>query len=275
MISSLAASAQEFRVASLNIHYVARGQEALSWERRRDAVREAVGDIDADILAFQEMETFVGGSFNQENRQLDWVLEHYPEYRAGAITDDAATFPNTQPILYQSDRFSLVDHGWFFYSDTPDVIYSDTFNGSYPAFSTWVVLSDDQSGQRVKVVNNHLDYGSGSNRRQSADLILDRISGEIEAGVPLVLVGDFNAPWFWSPMGRFRAGGLELVSPGGPTFHFNRGLGLLPAIDHIMISDPLDDVDGVRRLTRDYDGVFPSDHYPIWSDLRFTAEGTD
>ncbi len=277
LFASTVVSAQDFRVASLNVHYVARGQDDLAWERRRDAVKAAVGDIDADIFAFQEMETFVGGSYNQENRQLDWVLAHYPEYRAGAITDDASTFPNTQPILYRADRFTLVDQGWFFYSETPDQIYSNTFNGSYPAFTTWAVLRDLRSGRTLKVVNNHLDYGSGSNRRQSADLIIDRLSSDLENNQPLVLVGDFNAPWFWAPMGRFRAAGLEVVSPDGPTFHFNRGLGLIPAIDHILVSNrsTIQAVSDVERLTADYSGIFPSDHYPIWADLRFDRTSAD
>ncbi len=113
-------------VTSFNIHYVAEWQKKLQWNNRKQAVISAIDDLNADIIAFQEMETFAGGSYNRENRQLDWVLDHFPEYRAGAY-GDAAIYPNTQPILYRHERFKQLDQRFYFFSETPDVIYSRTF----------------------------------------------------------------------------------------------------------------------------------------------------
>lgn len=268
---AMVAQAETLRVASFNIHYTTPNQEDIVWDERRDAVRQVIGEMQADIIAFQEMETFVGGHFNTENIQLDWVLEHYPGYSVGAY-GDAAEFPITQPIIFRTDRFVLRDQGWFFYSETPDEIYSRTFNDSYPAFTTWVDLEHRDSGERLVVVNNHFDYGSGRNRRLSAALVAERIEPWLDAGVPTVLLGDFNAPSFWSPMGSLKKQGLDLLRPAGSTFHFNRGWNLIPAIDHIMINPALNQVNRLQRFDDAYQGYYPSDHYPIQVELSWTGK---
>ncbi len=258
----------EFRIATFNIHYVAENQKSLDWDRRKQAAREAFGDLDADIVAFQEMETFAGGSFNQENRQLDWMSSHFPEYEAGAY-GDARSYPNTQPVLYRRSRFRQVEQGFFFFSDTPDVIYSRTFNGSWPAFCSWTRLVRNSDGRELYVFNVHFEYRSMSNRSKSAKLVADRIRSIVPAGQAIVLVGDTNAFSFAPTMKTLRAIPLTIARPDGPTFHFNRGLSLLPAIDHVLYSDTLEQSGATKRLRNRYDGVWPSDHYPVVVDFRF------
>lgn len=264
------ALAQPFHLASFNVHYLAPGQDDLRWSDRREAVVRVIEEMDAEVLAFQEMETFAGGHYNTENRQLDWVRRHFPRYAVGAY-GDAADFPITQPILFDRQRFELLDQGWFFYSDTPEQIYSRTFNGSYPAFTTWVLLREKSTGRRLRVVNNHLDYSSGHNRRRSAQLIVERLA-QMTGDEAVVLVGDFNVPAFWPPMGRFKAAGFELLEPDGATFHFNRGWSLVPAIDHILIGPGLIAEAPLQRFDRAYDGVYPSDHYPVRVALSFSGK---
>src|SRR5690554_4486536 len=89
------AAAAPFRIATFNVHYISPQQTKMVWAERRSAVVEALRDMSADIVAFQEMETFVGGSGNPENQQLDWVLQHLPEYRAAAV-GDPRDYPSTQ-----------------------------------------------------------------------------------------------------------------------------------------------------------------------------------
>ena len=258
---------QSFRLASFNIHYIAAGQKKLNWEDRKQAVADAISDLNADIIAFQEMETFAGGSFNTENKQLDWVLTNFPEYTAGAY-GDAAVYPNTQPILFRHTRFRQDDQGFFFFSDTPDVIYSRTFNGSWPAFSSWSQLTDLQTGQQLTVFNVHFEYKSMSNRAKSAELVSSRIAPLVQAGQAVLLVGDTNAPSFGGTMRTLKQIPLQLVKPVGSTFHLNRGLHIIPAIDHVFHSEQLAQVSRITLLRKKYDGVWPADHYPLVLDLQ-------
>ena len=69
----------------------------------------------------------------------------------------------------------LRDQGWFFFSETPDVIYSRTFNGSWPAFCSWAEFADVE-GRVFRVYNLHYESRSVSNRRLSAGLTRDRLA---------------------------------------------------------------------------------------------------
>jgi len=256
----------EIRITTFNIHYTSPRQKKLSWVKRRDAVKEAIAELDADIIAFQEMETFIGSGFNRENEQLDWVLEHYPEYSAGAY-GDAEIYPNTQPILYRTERFSQQSQGFFFFSTTPDVIYSRTFNGSWPAFCSWTQLVDKKTGEALFIYNVHFEYKSMGNRGKSAKLVAQRIKPVLENGNAVVLVGDINAPGFSPTAGKLKKIPLTIAKPGGATFHFNRGLNILPAIDHVFYSNQFTQRGKTTRLRKRYDGVWPADHYPVTVEL--------
>lgn len=254
------------RFASFNIHYVAPGQKKLNWDNRKSAVTKALEDIDADIIAFQEMETFAGGSFNTQNKQLDWILQHLPEYSAGAF-GPAEVYPNTQPILYRHARFTQKEQGFFFFSDTPEVIYSRTFNGSWPAFCSWATLIDLGSGEEITVFNIHFEYKSMGNRSKSAQLVAQRLKPLVDDGMSVVLLGDTNAPGFTPTMRKLKNIPLTLAKSAGSTFHFNRGLNLIPAIDHVLFSGKLQQHGRTTLLREKYDDVWPADHYPVIVEL--------
>ncbi len=254
------------RFASFNIHYIAAGQKKLDWDNRKHAVVKSLREIDADIIAFQEMETFAGGSFNRENRQLDWITQHFSQYRAGAF-GDASVYPGTQPILYRHERFEQLDQGFFFFSDTPEVIYSRTFNGSWPAFCSWSLLKDKQTGESFTVFNVHFEYKSMSNRSKSAKLVSQRIRPLVANGQTVVLLGDTNAPGFTPTMRTLKNIPLQLAPSAGATFHLNRGWHLIPAIDHVLYSAPFRQLGRTRLWRNNYDGVWPTDHYPVSVDL--------
>lgn len=146
----------QFALRPINVHYIidrpGTGRWFVDgWEARKDSLSEAVGTIDADIIGFQEMETFSGRNVSDTNLTLDWLLKTHPQYTAGAV-GNPTVFPSTQPIFFRSDRFTLLDQGWFFFSKTPEKIYSRTFNGSYPAFASWVELKETKTNKIFKVV---------------------------------------------------------------------------------------------------------------------------
>jgi len=265
--SALKATAQSdiesLRVTTFNIHYLYVEEKSLAkWEARRK-------DISPDIIAFQEMESFGGGHSRNENIQLDWVLSQHPDFKAAAYSDNARNYPITQPILYRSELFDFVEQGFFFFSDMPDVIYSRTFNGSYPAFCSWATLREKSSGKSFTVFNMHTDFSSGSNRIKSIDLIAERIKPRIEAGKSVLLVGDLNASNRSKIAKTLKSIPLQFVPDAGTTFHFNRGVNLTPSIDHILHTPQFTPLDKVTVWRKKYDGKWPGDHYPVTADLIF------
>ena len=257
------------RVATYNVHYIVMGKETGrwslgDWERRKGPLDQAFKAIDADVIGFQEMESFGGGDVSQTNLALAWLLENNPGYGAAAV-GDPAEFPSTQPILYRADRLDVLDQGWFFFSDTPDVIYSRTFNGSYPAFASWAEFRDT-SGAVFKVLNLHTDFGSLSNRLQSMELVADRVRPWIAAGETVFVIGDYNGRFGDRVVTIMQDEGLRFAPVEGATYHFDRGINLFAAIDHIAVAGEAALVGEPVVLREQFDGVWPADHYPVIAD---------
>lgn len=264
-------SATGLRIATYNVHYINMTQDIgpwsqADWERRKAPLDQAFKAMNADVIAFQEMESFRRGDESSENLTLDWLLAQNPNYTAAAV-GNPAEFPSTQPILYRADRLTVLDQGWFFFADTPDVIYARTFNGSFPAFASWAQFQDIADGTVFRVINLHTDYGSRSNRLQSVALVADRIAPWITAGETVVLTGDLNARADSQTVGILENTGLIFTTVNGATYHFNRGLNLFGAIDHIAYIGALQPIGPPVVLRDKFSEEWPTDHYPVIADF--------
>lgn len=259
------------RVASYNVHYIITFRETGpwsvgDWERRREPLDLAFKAIQADVIGFQEMESFAGRSNSSANLTLDWLLDHNPGYSAAAA-GDPASFPSTQPLLYRTDRLRAHDQGWFFFSETPDVIYSRTFNGSFPAFASWALFEDLETRARFRVVNLHTDFRSRTNRQRSAALVAERIAPWIEAGETLFVIGDFNARQGARTLDIIEQTGIHFPPVQGATYHLNRGLNLFGAIDHIGLAGDAQPSGAPVVVRQQFGGEWPTDHYPVLLDV--------
>ncbi|GAB5446181.1 endonuclease/exonuclease/phosphatase family protein [Gymnodinialimonas sp.] len=258
------------RLATLNVHYLRpanrRGIASMAeWDRRRHPLNAAFRAIDADIFALQEVGLFPCCAQNGPNPALDWLLQHNPNYGVAAH-GPAAEFPQNQPILYRRDRVTLLDQGWFFFSEMPEVLATPGFaEGSYPTFANWATFR--HRGEVLHVVNTHLDVTSWSNRRISSALVMHRIAPWLEAGERVVFMGDMNSFAFTRPVRVIENNGLALAPVRGPTFHFYRGLHLYGAIDHMAYSDGVTPVRDPVVVRQQFDGGWPSDHYPVFMDV--------
>ena len=260
------------RVATYNVHYIILSRETGAWsvgdwDRRKGPMDLAFKKVAADVIGFQEMESFAFRSTNNVNLTLDWLLENNPGYAAAAV-GDPADFPSTQPILYRTARLEMLDQGWFFFSDTPDVIYSRTFNGSFPAFASWAQFRDRQSGAEFRVINIHTDFASRSNRIKTVELVTARIGPWIAADETVFLIGDLNARMMDRPVKMLEAAGLTFSPVRGATYHLNRGLNLFGAIDHIAYRGAVAPVGAPVVIREKFDGEWPTDHYPVVADFR-------
>jgi len=255
------------RVATYNVHYIwldrAEGDWSVAdWERRKGPLQSAFRALEADVVGFQEMESFSRAT-NTVNLTLDFLRDMNPDYAAAAV-GDPAVFPSTQPIFYRTARLRLRDQGWFFFSDTPDVIYSRTFNGSWPAFASWAEFEDRATGRVFRVYNMHFEHRSRSNRRLSAALVGERISPD----QPAFVIGDFNAMRRSATLNILEDAGVTFWPAQGATFHFNRGLNLFGAIDHLGGTNGIQPLGETFSLRGQFDGEWPTDHYPVIGNFR-------
>ena len=118
-------------------------------------------DIDADIIAFQEMETWGGSDDDSNSLARPFLLEQFPDYSAAAI-GPWQSFPSTQPIFYRHQQLDLIDQGFFMFGPTPDVPYSETFNGDWSAFASWAQFEGYEPDELPGCFTPHL-FGGATN----------------------------------------------------------------------------------------------------------------
>lgn len=259
------------RIASWNVHYIwlgqAEGRWGLSgWNARRGPMDTVLKSLDADLVAFQEMESFQRGSDGSVNLTRDYLLAENPDY-AAAAAGPWQEFPPTQPIFYRPDRLAVLDEGWFFFSRTPNVLYSRGFDGAPPSFASWAQFQDVQTGAVFRIINVHFDALSIQNRQGAARLTADHAGEWIAAGETVFVAGDFNAFRGMRALAAVREGGFRFAPAWAASFHFDRGLHLFPAIDHIGWSGASVRKTGPFVVQYRDDGVAPSDHYPVVMDV--------
>ena len=264
-------SAETLRIASWNVHYIwlrqSEGRWGLAgWEARKAPMDAVLKSLEADVIAFQEMESFSRGSDGSVNLTRDYLLAQNPGYAAAAAGPWQA-FPPTQPIFYRPERLAVLDEGWFFFSSTPDILYARGFNGAPPSFASWVQFRDAQTGAVFRVINVHFDALSLRNRQGAARLTAERAGDWIAAGEAVFVAGDFNAFRGMRALGMVREGGFTFAPAWAASFHFDRGIHLFPAIDHIGWSGASVRQAGPFVVQDRVNGIAPSDHYPVVLDF--------
>ena len=126
---------------------------------------------------------------------------------------------------------------------------------------------------RIIVVNTHFDFDSFV-QEKSAKLIMKFLS-EFPIGLPVVIIGDFNANPGSLAHTLFRNQGFNGVfdNEATSTFHGFEGRETGKQIDWVLYQGGLIPV--FRQVVRDsFSKRFPSDHYPVragfdwpaWSD---------
>lgn len=264
-------TARDLTLVSQNVHFYVPSRDDTDWAHRRLALTAAIQDLAPDILLFQEMETFLGREETSENHQRDWVLETVPGYQAGANASDARQFPITQPIFFRTERFELLDQGFFFFSPQPDVIYSRTWEGHYPSYTSWVLLREKGTGRRLYVYNTHPEAFSTDTLERGTRLIRDRIQARTFPEVPVILGGDFNMTSGDSKMAVLAGANLVRAPADAASFHFQIGLHLYPAIDHFFATPELAWAFG-GSVQKKWEGYWTSDHYPVLAVYQWRKE---
>ncbi|MCF7220216.1 endonuclease/exonuclease/phosphatase family protein [Marilutibacter chinensis] len=253
-------------VMTFNLRY-AGTRPPNAWAERRPVVLELLRRRAPDLVGTQE------GLY----RQLIDIDEGLPEYEWIGLGRDGGSHGEFMAVFYRRDRLVPLEYDHFWLSDTPEAIGSRSWGNRFSRMATWVRFRDRQSGCELYALNTHLDHETPAARTKSAQLLVDRVSG-FEPGIPVVLLGDFNAATTGpeaadqvyatlTAEGAFvdtwnEAGQGE---PAFGTFHDFGGTGNAAGgarIDWILTRGAfVTRSAGIDTFARD--GQYPSDHFPV------------
>lgn len=237
---------------------------------RGDLVMQTIDAFGPDLLGVQEPVWW----------QIDYMEERLPGYSFyGVGRDDGVEAGEYAGIFYRSDRFTVVDSGEFWLSNTPNTPGTAFGPDPTPRITTWLKLEDHSSGQTFLYMNTHWDHSSTTARNNSATLtrsLLPSLAGDL----PILMTGDFNASENSTALrtlrGNFDPSGAQLLdsyrevhAPSGneATYHGFSGSTSGTRIDHILHTDEFTAVDATIVRTS-YSGRYPSDHFPVTATLR-------
>lgn len=259
----------EFRAMTFNIRLDTASAGTNAWPGRRELVRDLIRHEAPAVLGMQEV-------LLHQKRYLEDAL---PEYTfIGVGRDDGATAGEFSPLAWRTDLFDPVQSGTFWLSPTPNVP-GKGWDAAYPRIVTWAILQRRDGGGTLRVLNTHFDHVGISARANSAQLIAEWVNAGTGAGLPTIVLGDFNADPGSEPYTILTGGTLidsrnaSEAMPYGPpgTFTgFEIWRSASAPIDHIFVTP---DIAVIRYavVTQHWGGRLPSDHYPVVVDLELAA----
>ncbi len=237
------------------------GCDGHSWLDRDADVIATVRKYMPDIFGIQEAHIGWMGIFRESMDEYDFV---------GVGRDDGKDEGEFSPVFYKKDKFTLVDKGWFWISETPDVP-SRSWNTACTRIASWAKLTENESGKTFVAMNTHLDHRSEEARKNGVRLI-NEFAAKLDC--PVVITGDFNISEGTDCYVDMVEGGIfrdskfvaeetENYPTFHPYFHHNEPEDV---IDFIFISDGFT-AKSYRVIKDKPNGAFPSDHCPIMSEI--------
>ena len=225
---------------------------------RKVRLKQLVEDYDPDLWGAQEV-----------TKEWLGILKEYfgDEYGIIGCSRDGETAETGEwtPILYRKDRFTLLDSGTFWLTDTPNEV-SKIDGIKYNRICTWALLLDKVTDTEVLYCNTHLDHQSDEARSQQAKYLINFLK-KYEDKYPIFLTGDFNATAGTTPYRTItsvlsdahRKASADASEVKG-TFHDY--LAPKQEIDFCFYDDEKADAVAYRIQSDDYKG-YVSDHYGV------------
>lgn len=258
----------DLRVMSFNLRvpFVLDGLN--HWGFRKELLVSTIEAFSPDLLGTQECTLEQATYLVQQMPNYDWV---------GVGRDDGATKGEMTAIFWRSDRFTKLDDGHFWLSETPERVGSKGWDAGWRRVTTWVKLRERSTGRVVVHFNTHFDVFGDTARIESAELLRERIVS-IAAGLPTIVTGDFNCPEN-SPPYHLLVGDALLDDvyrdvhrqdvPKEGTRHGFDGRAGDNRIDWILATAGFDTAHAAIDRTTGGNGRYPSDHFPVTAVLRF------
>jgi len=233
---------------------------------RRDRVVNTIRASAPDIFGVQE------ALLNQVN-DLKAAFPGYAFYGVGR--NDGRNLGEFSGIFFRADRFTSLDAGTFWLSETPEVPGTVFPCSGSIRIASWTVLEDAAAGARFFVLNTHWDNACQESRERSALLVRQKIA-ERAGQDPVIVMGDLNATEtsaaFLDLVGEGGPEGLALVdgyrsvfpvrAPDEATFHGFNGTTDGSRIDFVLATSFFTPVAAALDRTG-FSCGWPSDHYPV------------
>jgi endonuclease/exonuclease/phosphatase family metal-dependent hydrolase len=258
----------ELKVMSYNIRYDAPNDGENLWDIRKSKLASLMAYYDADFIGTQEV----------KQRQLEFLLQHLPSYSyAGVARTDGKKEGEYSAILYNKEKYKLIEQSTFWLSLTPTVP-SKNWDAAIERICTYGLFQHVASKKFVWILNTHFDHIGKESRFRAAGMIVEKIKElKKKRDCPVVFMGDLNATPEENTIELLNqhlrdARHVSKLPAYGPentwnAFEFTKKPD--GRIDYVFVEDN-DRTRVSRFITIDdfYDFKYPSDHLPVMAHIQ-------
>lgn len=258
--------AQSHNFATFNIRYANPNDVGNLWEDRLPHV--------ASLIQFHQISLF--GIQEGLHHQVTGLAKSLDYSFIGVGREDGTEKGEYAAILYDAQKYKLLENGTFWLSPTPERP-SKGWDAAFNRICTWGKF-EDQEGTEFFVFNVHYDHIGQQAREESSKLVLSKVDEINKENLPVLLMGDFNIkpenPAYQTIVSKEGWRDARLVSkipsygPAGSFTGFDWERIPDGIIDHVFAKGRLTVIrHGI--LTDNYGKKYPSDHFPVLVEVMF------
>lgn len=262
------------RVGSFNLWRSDLGKDEYAWEVRKPRLIRAIKDMGYDLFGAEEVDTTM---IKELPSLFDEAGLNYKMFIFSPYKSDGGVGNKAQAIIYNTERLEMLEDHHFWFSETPDSISGGWDEMKFRRGACCGIFLDRKSNRKFFLMLSHMPLGKEANLH-AAEILLERAEMYNPDHLPALFVGDLNTRpdtpssellrTYWTDVYLH----LPADKREGPQGTFNshnveKDMETAQRIDYIYFRG-----DKVKPLnytcsTVTYDGLYPSDHCPIYSDI--------
>jgi endonuclease/exonuclease/phosphatase family metal-dependent hydrolase len=260
-------NAQTTKVMSYNIRYDNPNDGENSWVNRKELLCSQLAFYEPDVFGIQEALP----------NQVQDISNALPKYTFVGIARDGIGKGESSNIFFKKDKFKLLEQNTFWLSETPEII-SKGWDAALNRICTYALLKENKTKQIFWIFNTHLDHQGEIARTKGIELILYKIKMLNTQNYPIIFMGDFNSEPTEERIINLKklmidSQEISEENPFGPSGTFNafkHNEPVLKKIDYIFLSKENHfKVKKYAVLSDSKDLKYPSDHLPVYVEIRF------
>lgn len=222
-----------------------------------------------DARVIQMINTYAPDVLGVQEASPAWMTtlkNNLTAYACVGLGRDGGSKGEHSAIFYLKDKFTLIETGTKWLSDTPDKV-SKYDESSLNRIYTYAILKRNSDGKVFVHVNTHFDHTSDTARAKQAAALVKGVA-ELNVKYPVIMTGDFNCTKGTEAYNKIVNSGflnsseIATVKQGDGTFHGNSGKNSI--IDFCFVSAGEISVSRYRVCSEMINGDYASDHHPVY-----------
>lgn len=244
---------------TFNLRYDNETDGEHSWSFRQGSMLKMIEKHQADVIGTQET----------SDRIYGFLLAHCLDYELVGDGREANRLGERCTVMIRKDKYRILKTETVWLNGNFTLAGDLDPEEGFARICTMVLIQDKKTLVKTRIFNCHLAYQSETVILRNEKNLLKYINRFRHTKIPFVLMGDFNSPISHpihiALLSQFKEVYLTLNQERPNSFHAYQDPQGIVAIDFIYTD--LLSFASVSTDTARFDGLYPSDHYPVIAEL--------